>query len=288
MQHQQVAQVGHRPPRRHAVERLVRNGRAGIGQATEHLLDVRPAGPGHPGPGAPHLAEGRGEWRQLGPDAAGPVVEQDGQPLGQDAVAAGVPAVADPFPAAGLAGAARRACRRVGAEPPAAGRDAGSEPVSAAPGARPVGFQRVRPARAAEVALGPVRPAGDDGAAAAGAGRFRGPGGAHPSGLSRARFGRGAFRLTAPSPVAVLRRGASWALVAISSAGVQLKMSQRAASTCSDSRSGVPEASRCTWDADRSMPRSCRSGTAAAWSVRQRGSYEAMPGVGQLAQHHSG
>jgi hypothetical protein len=33
VQHQQVARVGHRPPRRHAVERLVRDGRAGIGQA---------------------------------------------------------------------------------------------------------------------------------------------------------------------------------------------------------------------------------------------------------------
>src|SRR6266567_3643898 len=120
-------------------------------------------------------ALGRSEWRQLGPDAAGPVVEQDGQPLGQDAVAASTPAVADPFPAARLAGEVAQPAGAVGADPPAAGSDAGSEPVSAAPGARPVGFQRVRPARAAEVALGPVRPAGDDGAAAAGTGRFRGP-----------------------------------------------------------------------------------------------------------------
>ena len=80
VQHQQVAQVGHRPPRRHAVERLVRDRRARVGQRAQHLLDVRAADPGDPAPGPPHLAERRGERRQLRPDAAGPVVEQDGQP----------------------------------------------------------------------------------------------------------------------------------------------------------------------------------------------------------------
>jgi hypothetical protein len=76
-----------------------------------------------------------------------------------------------------------------------------------------------------------------------------------------ARFGRRAFRLTTPSPVAAFRTGASWPLVAISSAGVQAKMSHSAARTASDSRSGMPEASRRTWEAERPMPRSCSSGT---------------------------
>jgi hypothetical protein len=38
-------------------------------------------------------------------------------------------------------------------------------------------------------------------------------------------------------------------------------MSHSAASTASDSRSGVPLTSRCTWDADSPMPRSASSGT---------------------------
>ena len=126
VQHQQVAQVGHRPPRRHAVERLVRDRRARVGQRAQHLLDVRAADPGYPAPGPPHLAERCGERRQLRPDAAGSVVEKDGQPLGQDAVAADAPAVADPFPAAGLAGEVAQPAGTVGAQPPAARRDAGS------------------------------------------------------------------------------------------------------------------------------------------------------------------
>jgi len=196
---------------------------ARVGEGAQHLLDMRAAGPGYPAPRPLHLAERCGERRQLGPDAAGPVVEEDGQPLGQDAVAAGVPAVADPFPSARRAGEVAQPAGAAGAQPPAIRRDAGGQPAGAASCARPVGFQRVRAARRAEVALGRVRPAPADGAAAAGAGRIRGPGGAHPSGRRRARFGRRAFRLTTPSPVAAFRTGASWPLVAISSAGVQAK-----------------------------------------------------------------
>lgn len=42
---------------------------------------------------------------------------------------------------------------------------------------------------------------------------------------------------------------------------VQDRMSQSAARTCNDNRSGVPETRRWTWETDRSMPRSRSSGT---------------------------
>ena len=61
--------------------------------------------------------------------------------------------------------------------------------------------------------------------------------------------------------MAVLRTPAFSAVVVTRSAGVHSRMSQSADSTCSDSRSGVPETSRWTWDADRSIPRSCSIGT---------------------------
>ena len=50
------------------------------------------------------------------------------------------------------------------------------------------------------------------------------------------------------------------AQVTISAAGLVSKMSHRAASTGRDSRSGTPETSRCTCEADKSMPRSANSG----------------------------
>ena len=137
VQHQQVAEVGHRPPRRHAFERLVRDRRARVGQRAQHLLDVRPADPGQPAPGPLHLAERLSERRQLAPGAAGPVVEQEGQPLGQDAVPADAAAVASSFPAADLAGEVAQPAGAIGAQAPAVRRDAGSEAFGAAPGARP-------------------------------------------------------------------------------------------------------------------------------------------------------
>jgi hypothetical protein len=51
------------------------------------------------------------------------------------------------------------------------------------------------------------------------------------------------------------------ASVGISSAGVTSKMSQRAASTGSDKRSGVVVTNRWTCEADSTIPRSASSGT---------------------------
>jgi hypothetical protein len=50
-------------------------------------------------------------------------------------------------------------------------------------------------------------------------------------------------------------------MVVTRSAGVAPRMSQNADNTCNDSRSGVPETRRWTWEADRSTPRSRSSGT---------------------------
>ena len=58
-----------------------------------------------------------------------------------------------------------------------------------------------------------------------------------------------------------LAEAAFSAVVATKSAEVHSRMSQSADSTCADSRSGVPDTRRWTWEADRSMPRPCSSET---------------------------
>src|SRR5688500_15718660 len=67
-------------------------------------------------------------------------------------------------------------------------------------------------------------------------------GGAHESGRIRARRGRSgvAANVVGRSPVAVLRTPAFSAAVVTRSAGVHSKMSQSAANTWSERRSGVP------------------------------------------------
>ena len=219
VQNQQVAQVGRRPPRRHAAERLVRDRRARVGEgAQHHLLDMRAAGPGYPAPRPLHLAERCGERRQLGPDAAGPVVEEDGQPLGQDAVAAGVPAVADPFPSARRAGEIAQPAGAAGAQPSAIRRDAGRRILRTA---------RRLPARACGTSS-----RGSPRASAPSSSRWRGRSGRRAASRAgrrsplrpQARSLRPA-RVQVDHPVAggSLPHGRVLALVAISSAGVQAK-----------------------------------------------------------------
>ena len=89
----------------------------------------------------------------------------------------------------------------------------------------------------------------------------------HGPGRSFARAGRSAFRsitLSLPPPLAARRRAGTFsARVAISCAGVTPKMSHSAASTGSDSRSGVWVTSRHTCTDDSVIPRSASSGSAA-------------------------
>lgn len=105
----------------------------------------------------------------------------------------------------------------------------------------------------------------------------------------RARLGRTADRSTTASPVATLRTVAFSALVAIRSAGVQSKMSQRAARTGSDSRSGVPVTSRWTWESERLMPRSARGGARLAGGEHSSGGHllAQSPLVADLAFHRA-
>lgn len=67
-------------------------------QGRQVLLDVRLVGPGQPTPGASHLSERVEQWEKLGPDAAGAVVEEFVESLGQDATAADSAAVAVVLP----------------------------------------------------------------------------------------------------------------------------------------------------------------------------------------------
>lgn len=91
--HEQFPQVPGRPPRLELVERLVRKFDVAVSQPAQQLrrcAGVRwaPVEPAQPGARVLHRDEQFVQWKQLGPDLAGAVVEQRGDPVGQGAAGA--------------------------------------------------------------------------------------------------------------------------------------------------------------------------------------------------------
>src|SRR5664280_807618 len=230
---------------------------------------------GDPGQARPWVVHGEqtvGQRDQLGADPPGAIVEELGEPISQGAAGAQSAGAQRVLETAACAGEGLGEPGTSGADRGAvAGALARQRPVGAATGTDPSNTHRTVRAGPADVSVRPAAglvPAPPAPAALGHVPAFALLGGrveaAHGSG--RIRAGRGRSFATGAwgaggSPVAVLRTPAFSPVVDTRSAGVQDRMSHRAARTCSDNRSGVPETRRWTWEADRSMPRSRSSGT---------------------------
>jgi hypothetical protein len=92
---EQVADMDDGPPRGQRAEPFVGERDLAAGERGQDRRDVRLADPQDPGAWPVHRADRVVEGDELWPDLAGSVIQEGGEPGGQDAVAAGVLAVPD-------------------------------------------------------------------------------------------------------------------------------------------------------------------------------------------------